>query len=208
MTKIKLCGMTRMEDIETVNEIRPDFCGFVIEVPKSRRNVSIAQAEKLSAALASEIVPVGVFVNAPVDLVAALLNDGVIKVAQLHGQEGEDYIECLRAKMRPDETVIQAFSIRTKGDIWRAKKSSADLILLDQGSGGSGKAFDWSLIENVGRPFFLAGGLGNRNLAQAIREVKPWAVDLSSALETDGLKDPEKMREAVRIVRRIKRADG
>ena len=84
----------------------------------------------------------------------------------------------------------------------RAVKSSADLILLDQGSGGSGRTFDWSLADAVDRPFFLAGGLGSGNLAQAIRAVKPWAVDLSSALETDGYKDPKKMREAVQIVRR------
>ncbi len=200
MTKIKLCGMSRMEDIAAVNEIRPDFCGFVIEVPKSRRNVSAVQAEALSAALVSGIVPVGVFVNAPVDLVADLLNRGVIGAAQLHGQEDEAYISRLREKTKVEMLLIQAFSIRTQEDVLRANKSSADLILLDQGSGGSGQAFDWSLTDTVDRPFFLAGGLGSKNLARAIREIKPWAVDLSSALETDGYKDPEKMREAVQIV--------
>ena len=201
MTRIKLCGMSRMEDIAAVNEIRPDFCGFVIEVPKSRRNVSAVQAEKLSAALAPGIVPVGVFVNAEVSLVADLLNRGVIGAAQLHGQEDESYISRLREKIKADAQLIQAFSIRTREDVLRAAKSSADLILLDQGSGGSGQTFDWSLADTVDRPFFLAGGLGSGNLAQAIWEVKPWAVDLSSALETDGYKDPQKMREAVRIVR-------
>ena len=200
MTKIKLCGMSRMEDIAAVNEIRPDFCGFVIEVPKSRRNVSAVQAEALSAALDSGIVPVGVFVNAPVDLVADLLNRGVIGAAQLHGQEDEAYIGRLREKTKVKMLLIQAFSIRTQEDVFRANKSSADLILLDQGSGGSGQAFDWSLTDTVDRPFFLAGGRGSKNLARAIREIKPWAVDLSSALETDGYKDPEKMREAVQIV--------
>lgn len=201
MTKIKLCGMSRMEDITAVNEIRPDFCGFVIEVQKSRRNVSIAQAEQLSAALSPGIVPVGVFVNAEAEIVADLLNRGVIRAAQLHGCEEEAYISCLRNKIKTDVMLIQAFSIRTREDVLRAKKSSADLILLDQGSGGSGRTFDWSLAETVDRPFFLAGGLGRENLAQAILKVHPWGVDLSSALETDGYKDPEKMREAVRIVR-------
>lgn len=201
MTRIKLCGMSRMEDIQAVNEIRPDFCGFVIEVPKSRRNVSAVQAEKLSAALAPGIVPVGVFVNAGVSLVADLLNRGVIGAAQLHGQEDETYISRLRDRIKADAQLIQAFSIRTKEDVLRAVKSSADLILLDQGSGGSGRRFDWSLTDTVDRPFFLAGGLGSENLAQAIQKVKPWAVDLSSALETDGYKDPQKMWEAVRIVR-------
>lgn len=207
MTKIKLCGMSRMEDIAAVNEIRPDFCGFVIEVPKSRRNVSAAQAEKLSAALAPGIAPVGVFVNAKVSLVADLLNRGVLGAAQLHGQEDESYISRLREKIKADAQLIQAFSVRTKEDILRAQKSSADLILLDQGSGGSGQTFDWSLADDVGRPFFLAGGLGSENLAQAIQKVRPWAVDLSSAIETDGYKDPQKMREAVRIVRSNKSYD-
>ena len=201
MVKIKLCGMSRMEDIAVVNEIHPDFCGFVIEVPKSRRNVSAAKAEQLSAALAPGIVPVGVFVNAPVDLAADLLNRGVIGAAQLHGQEDEAYISSLRKRIKAKAQLIQAFSIRTKEDVLRAAKSSADLILLDQGSGGSGRTFDWSLAGTVERPFFLAGGLGSGNLAEAIRRVKPWAVDLSSALETDGYKDPQKMREAVQIVR-------
>ena len=132
---------------------------------------------------------------------ADLLTRGVIGAAQLHGQEDETYISRLRNKIKADARLIQAFSIRTKEDVLRAKKSSADLILLDQGSGGSGRTFDWSLADTVERPFFLAGGLGSGNLAQAIRTVKPWAVDLSSALETDGYKDPKKMREAVQIVR-------
>ena len=125
----------------------------------------------------------------------------MIGAAQLHGQEDETYISRLRNRIKADAPLIQAFSIRTKEDVLRAVKSSADLILLDQGSGGSGRTFDWSLTDAVDRPFFLAGGLGSGNLAQAIRAVKPWAVDLSSALETDGYKDPKKMREAVQIVR-------
>ena len=116
MTRIKLCGMSRMEDIAAVNEIRPEFCGFVIEVPKSRRNVSAVQAERLSAALAPGIVPVGVFVNSEVSLVADLLNRGVIGAAQLHGQEDEAYISRLRNKIKADARLIQAFSIRTKED--------------------------------------------------------------------------------------------
>lgn len=133
MARIKLCGMSRMEDIAAVNEIRPEFCGFVIEVLKSRRNVSAVQVERLSAALAPGIVPVGVFVNAEVSLVADLLNRSVIGAAQLHGQEDETYISRLRNRIKADAPLIQAFSIRTKEDVLRAVKSSADLILLDQG---------------------------------------------------------------------------
>ena len=201
MTKIKICGLSRPEDIEAVNEVKPDYAGFVVEVPKSRRNVSVQQLRRLTALLDHGIVSVGVFVNAPVELIVGLLQDGVLAMAQLHGQEDEAYISRLRNRIKADVPLIQAFSIRTKEDVLRAVKSSADLILLDQGSGGSGRTFDWSLADAVDRPFFLAGGLGSGNLAQAIRAVKPWAVDLSSALETDGYKDPKKMREAVQIVR-------
>ena len=200
-TKIKICGLSRPEDIEAVNEVKPDYAGFVVEVSKSRRNVSVQQLRRLTALLDHGIVSVGVFVNAPVELIVGLLQDGVLAMAQLHGQEDETYISRLRNRIKADAPLIQAFSIRTKEDVLRAVKSSADLILLDQGSGGSGRTFDWSLADAVDRPFFLAGGLGSGNLAQAIRAVKPWAVDLSSALETDGYKDPKKMREAVQIVR-------
>ena len=100
-----------------------------------------------------------------------------------------------------DIPVIQAFSVRTMEDLRRAEKSSADHILLDQGSGGTGKTFDWSLAEDFARPFLLAGGLGTDNLEKAIERLSPWAVDLSSSLETDGLKDRKKIIEAVKIVR-------
>ena len=204
MARIKLCGMSRMEDIAAVNEIRPEFCGFVIEVPKSRRNVSAVQAERLSAALAPGIVPVGVFVNAEVSLVADLLNRGVIGAAQLHGQEDASYVEAV--KEQTGRPVVQAFSIRTQEDVQRAFASPADYILLDQGGGGTGRTFDWSLLERSKAaenktPFFLAGGLGVDNLEEAIRRTRPFAVDLSSSLETDGRKDAGKIREAVRIVR-------
>ena len=120
-------------------------------------------------------------------------------MAQLHGNENEDYIRRLREMT--EKPLIKAFSIRKAQDVEKACQSSADYILLDQGSGGTGKTFDWSLIPRISRPFFLAGGLGTGNLKQAICQVHPWAVDLSSSLETDGFKDPEKMKKAVEIVR-------
>ena len=139
----------------------------------------------------------GVFVNAPVKLPAELAESGVIRAIQLHGQEDEEYIRRLRRLIGGDIPVIQAFSVQTAEDLQRAAESSADYVLLDQGSGGTGKTFDWSLAEGFTRPFLLAGGLGTDNLAEAIERLSPWAVDLSSSLEIDGLKDRDKIIEAV-----------
>ena len=200
MTKIKICGLKRPEDIRAVNEAQPDFAGFVIEVSKSRRNVSVEQVRELAKVLSKQIQAVGVFVNAPLDLVAGLLNDGTLALAQLHGSEDEAYIRQLRQMI--DKPLLQAFSIRTEADIERALQSSADYLLLDQG-GGTGQCFDWSLVPELARPFFLAGGLGASNLSEAISQVKPWAVDLSSSLETDGVKDPIKIQAAVKMVRTL-----
>ena len=149
-----------------------------------------------------EIRPVGVFVNAPMELVRTLLDDGTLALAQLHGQEDESYIREL--KTYTDKLIIKAFSIKTAEDIEKALQSPADYILLDQGGGGTGKTFDWSLIPEIQRPFFLAGGIGTSNLGQAIREIHPYAVDLSSSVETEKWKDPMKIRQVVDIVREIK----
>ena len=147
--------------------------------------------------LAPGIRPVGVFVNEPEETVANLMNDGVIRLAQLHGQEDEAYIRRLRGLT--DGPLIQAFSIRRKEDLDRAMQSSADYILLDHGRGGTGSAFDWGLVEAVERPWFLAGGLDCGNLAGAIGRLHPWAVDLSSGVERDGWKDREKIQQAVAL---------
>ncbi len=199
MTRIKICGLRRPQDIEAVNRAGPDFAGFVVEVPGSRRSVSREELRSLAGGLKKEILAVGVFVNAPPELAAELLEEGTIQLAQLHGQEDEAYIRRLRE--RTDKPLIQAFSIRTEADARRALSSTADYLLFDQGNGGTGRSFDWSLLPEISRPFFLAGGLGEDNLAEAIRRVSPWAVDLSSSLETDGLKDPEKIRRSVELVR-------
>lgn len=199
MTRIKVCGLKRTEDIEYVNEALPDYCGFVIDFPKSSRCVSRRKAEELAAGLDRRIIPVGVFVDAQEELPAQMLNDGIIQIAQLHGHEDEGYIRRLRRLT--SGRIMKAFSVKLPEDIQRARESSADHILLDQGGGGTGTAFDWSLAEDIKRPFFLAGGLGPKNLQEAIQRLKPWAVDLSSSLETDGYKDRSKIIEAVNTVR-------
>ena len=201
-TKIKICGLRCREDILAVNEAKPDYCGFIIEFPSSFRSVTADEVRELVKELDPEIRPVGVFVNAPMELVRTLLDDGTLALAQLHGQEDESYIREL--KTYTDKLIIKAFSIKTAEDIEKALQSPADYILLDQGGGGTGKTFDWSLIPEIQRPFFLAGGIGASNLGQAIREIHPYAVDLSSSVETEKRKDPMKIRQVVDIVREIR----
>ena len=216
-TKIKICGLKRVEDISYVNQARPDYCGFIIDFPKSHRSVTAKQVEELVKTLREDVIPVGVFVNAPEKTAAELFNKGVIRMIQLHGNEDESYISRLRELIGAEENVIiKAFSVKTAGDIAKARQSSADYVLLDRGGGGTGKVFDWSLIASaydkkrtagnaVGRPFFLAGGLDESNLETAIEKFHPWAVDLSSSLETDKIKDREKIIRAVNIVRELQR---
>ena len=197
-TKIKICGLKCPEDIAYVNEAKPDYCGFIIEFPKSSRNVTGDQVRILIAELDKNIIPVGVFVNAAPERVEELLLDGTIRIAQLHGQEDDDYIR--RIQKNTGSQVIKAFSVKAAQDIELALKSPADYILLDQGGGGTGQTFDWSLIPEIKRPFFLAGGLGADNLEQAVDTIRPYAVDLSSSVETDGVKDRSQILEAVSLV--------
>ena len=197
-TKIKICGLKRPEDITYVNEAKPDYCGFIIEFPKSSRNVTGDQVRTLTVNLNPDIIPVGVFVNASPERVEELLLDGIIQIAQIHGQEDADYIR--RIQRNTGHQVIKAYSVKTAQDIELALQSPADYILLDQGGGGTGKTFDWSLIPEINRPFFLAGGLGPDNLERAIHTIRPYAVDLSSSVETDGVKDRQKILKAVNLV--------
>ena len=200
MTKIKICGLRRPEDIAYVNEAKPDFAGFIIDVPKSRRNVPREKVRELTALLSPEILPVGVFVNAPMETILSLVTDGTLKAVQLHGQESQSYLEELKKQVAVP--LIRAFSIRSPEDLTEAEKSPADFILLDNGAGGTGETFDWSLLSSFDRPFFLAGGLRLENIAEAVSRFHPYALDLSSGVETDGYKDKEKIIAAVAAVRR------
>lgn len=198
LTQIKLCGLSRQEDIEAVNSLKPEYIGFVF-AEKSSRHISPAQAKVLKAQLAPGIQAVGVFVREVPEVVAELLNSGIIEIAQLHGGESEDYLARLRTLTgRP---VIQAFRIESAQDIIAAQRSTADYILLDSGAGGTGTAFDWGLIPTITRPYFLAGGLGVENINNAIQSLHPYAVDVSSGIETGGVKDYIKMKQFVDAVR-------
>lgn len=198
MTKIKLCGLSRQCDIEWANELKPDYIGFVFW-SKSKRNVSPEKANELKALLSPDIKAVGVFVNEPVQNVAKLLNNNIIDIAQLHGSEDEEYISKLRTLT--NKPIIKAFLLKSKDDAQKAEKSTADHILLDSGM-GTGKGFDRSLLKNISRPYFLAGGLYPENFADAIETLSPFAVDVSSGIETDNFKDKNKMAAFVKAVRK------
>lgn len=195
--KIKICGLTRPEDIACVNRLLPDYIGFVFW-PRSRRLVTRAQAAQLKAMLSPEIRAVGVFVNAPMEEVAGLLAEGIIDMAQLHGEESEEDIRYLQTAT--GKLVIKAVKVHGRQDVEAWLGSTADFLLFDSGM-GSGQTFDWSLLEGVSRPYFLAGGLGPENLEQVLNHGGLYGVDLSSSVETDGRKDPEKMRRVMELVR-------
>lgn len=198
--KIKLCGLMRPSDIEAANLLHPDYVGFVF-ARKSRRYVSLERVKTLKELLHPDILAVGVFVDEKPDAVAAWLAAGVIDLAQLHGGEDEAYMEKLRGLT--DKPIIKAFSVKGEGDIRNANESSADYVLLDAGDGGTGTAFDRELLAGMNRPYFLAGGLEPSTVGETVRQWRPYGVDVSSGIETDGVKDAEKMREFVDHVRKV-----
>ncbi len=198
MTRIKLCGLFRTCDIEAANELKPEYAGFVF-APESRRRITLKQAAEFRKKLDPDIRAAGVFVNAGVQTVSELLGSGIIDIAQLHGDEDETYIR--RLQKLTGRPIVRAFRIGDKNDVKRAERSTADCILLDAGAGG-GITFDWDLIRGIRRPYFLAGGLDCGNVRTALRRLKPFAVDVSSGIETDGLKDRKKMAAFVAAVRK------
>ena len=198
MTKIKLCGLRRAEDIEAAVLLKPEYIGFVF-YKKSKRYISPEEARILKSILDTDhIKAVGVFVNENPKTVADLLEKGIIDIAQLHGDEDESYIKALRKLT--DRPLIKAFKIKTKEDLKKAEASSADMILLDAGM-GDGVSFDWDLLKSFSRPYILAGGLDPLNVKDAVEKLHPYGVDVSSGIETAGVKDIDKMREFVFRVR-------
>lgn len=198
-TKIKICGLCCPADIDYVNAALPDYGGFVF-YEKSHRNVTPRQVEILREKLMPGIVPVGVFVDAKPRRIKELYDGGVIDIVQLHGEEDDRYIENLR-NLLPGVGIWKAFRVRTVSALAAAKSSNADMVLLDNGC-GTGQCFDWSLAADFRRPLILAGGLTPENLSEAIRRFRPFAVDISSGVETEKRKDRVKILAAVEKVRR------
>ncbi|MGN0398613.1 MAG: phosphoribosylanthranilate isomerase [Blautia sp.] len=194
MKKVKICGLRRTEDVQMVNRLKPDYAGFVFA--GSRRQVSISQAKKLSGLLDPDICPVGVFVNENPKTVAEIAEAGIIRLIQLHGDEGADYI--LELKKMTNQPVMKAVRVKNIEAILEAEQLPCEYLLLDtyvKGQyGGSGQAFDRSLIPEPKKPYLLAGGLNPDNVAQALAECGAFGADVSSAVETDGYKDEKKYR--------------
>lgn len=227
MTKIKICGLKRLEDIEYVNAALPDYAGFVFAGTK--RRVTPEQAAELRKGLDAKITAVGVFVDEPVNNIVKLVQNGIIDAVQLHGSENGDYIKELRGALAdintkscsfcskqqigcgaaaPTINIIKAVRAESAENIRDAERLDADFLLLDNGAGGTGEAFDWSVIaeaQPIFKPFFLAGGIGSGNIRRAVDTVKPFGIDMSSSVETDGVKDFEKILEAVRLARKVGR---
>jgi phosphoribosylanthranilate isomerase len=197
MTRLKLCGLMRAADAEAVSAVRPELAGMILS-PGFRRSVTPETASEIRRALDRQIPAVGVFVNAQIAQITAFAARDIIQLVQLHGTEDDAYILQLRRVCTLP--VIKAFRIQSAEDAQKAAQSDADLVLLDSGT-GTGQTFDWSLLKGFPRPYFLAGGLNPDNAAAAIGMLHPYGIDVSSGIETDGQKDPEKIRRFAEIVR-------
>ena len=196
--RIKICGLMRPQDIDMVNEVCPDIAGFILASDR-RRTVTPEQMRELTGRLKPEIRSAAVFLDQDIRRIADLAEEGLMDIIQLHGHEGNEEIRYLRSRTK--KTIIKAFRIDSAEDIRRAENSEADLVLLDHGAGGTGQAWDWSLLTGMKRPFILAGGLDPENVQEAVRKMQPFGVDVSSGVETDGCKDREKILRFVRTVR-------
>lgn len=236
MTKIKICGLRRDEDIGIVNDYMPDYAGFIIDFPASFRSLPHEEVKNLTSKLDKRILPVGVFVDSPMEIVIELLKENVIGAAQLHGSESPEYImkvqeatgkPVIKSFVLPREDASQsqdsqsfakaavgsppdahlsetnesAFRWRAEEILKEAESSPADMILLDAGK-GSGQTFNWDLLSGFSRPYFLAGGISEENISHAINTLRPYAVDISSSVETDRFKDRQKVKNIIEIARK------
>lgn len=201
MTKIKICGLTSMDDVMAVNAWKPDYAGFVFA--PSKRRISPETAAAFKKALVPGIQAVGVFVNAGAGIMAELANHGVINLIQLHGDETPADVRVLKAMT--DVPIIKAIRVRTMEDIRSALEFPTDYLLFDtftkDAYGGSGLTFDWSIIPSMNRPYFLAGGLTPDNIKDAARTTA-YCLDISSGVETDGRKDRMKIKNVIETIRR------
>lgn len=217
--KVKMCGISKVETIPAVVEAKPDYMGLVFA--PSKRQVTVDQAKTLVEELHKqyatrynsgaeqstndEIKTVGVFVNETLDNLVSIATEANLDVVQLHGDEDEAFIQSLKG--RTNVEVWKAVQIRIAADAEAWIDSSADMLLFDayhkDERGGTGEVFDWSCLDEFERPFMLAGGIDSTNVARAIRTVRPYGIDISSGIETDGVKDDEKITAFTNIVRTI-----
>ena len=219
--KVKMCGISKVETIPAIVDAKPDYMGLVFA--PSKRQVTVDQAkilvEELHRGYAKKygsdtehdkndtIKTVGVFVNETVDNLVTIANEANLDAVQLHGDEDEAFIQSL--KERTNVEVWKAVQIRSAADVEKWIDSSADMLLFDayhkDERGGTGEVFDWSSLDAFERPFMLAGGIDSTNVARAIRTVRPYGIDISSGIETNGVKDDEKITAFTKIVKSIGR---
>ena len=199
MARVKVCGINSPEDVEIVNELKPDYVSFAFY--KNKRQVTYEKARKLKQILDKDIRVIGVFVDENTNVVASAANDDLLDVIEFHGNEGPGEIE--RIKAFTEKPIIQGFRIRSRADVELALDSHADSILMYSDS-ESGVPMDWKLLKNVTRPYFLAGGLNADNIEKAIKICHPFAVSVTTGVETDGIKDREKMAAFIKMARRTK----
>lgn len=203
MIRIKICGLSRLKDIESVNAIVPDYIGFVFA--KSRRQVNPDIAKILKGNLDPRIKSVGVFVNESIDHIVNLCSSKIIDIIQLHGDEDPAYIKLLQGYV-PNK-IIKAIRVKDSEDITKANEFTCDYLLFDTFQdnqfGGSGKSFDWSLLSSINKPYFLAGGIHSGNILIAQKQCNPYCIDVSSGVETDGYKDADKIKDIVAKIRSV-----
>ena len=208
--KIKTCGLFREEDIDYANELKPDYIGFVFA--ESKRKVGVKHAYNLKNKLDKEIKAVGVFVNDDLDFILNLIKNKIIDIIQLHGNEDNDFLDNL--KIKTNAKIIKFIPVENAESILKSADIPADFLLLDNLKGGAGKTFNWNYLEKAfelnnnfkkkfNEKYFLAGGLNKENINEALK-FNPYCVDLSGGLETNGMKDYEKMKYIINITKNYK----
>lgn len=198
MSKLKICGLKTKADVEIINETQPDYCGFIVDYPKSRRSLESNEACRLAANVLETVKKVAVFVDEPMEKVIKTMAN--FDMAQLHGKESESYIEELKRKT--SKPVIKAVIPKNATDVEYFCKTKADYLLFDAGK-GEGRAFDWEILKNVrsSRKYFLAGGLNEENIGSALDALDPYAIDISSGVESDGKKDYAKIKRITEFLK-------
>ena len=205
-TKIKICGLTKEKEADYLNQIHADFAGMVVFFPKSKRNISLDQAKKIKSALLPEIKTVAVTVSPTLAQISQIAEAG-FDLIQIHGDPAD--LDIKTAKSICEYTskfslpILKAFNVSDidSYNYWHSCPSVAGFV-FDAAKPGSGKTFDRSLIPPLAKPWFLAGGLNTENIAESIAQCHPWAVDVSSAVETNSIKDKEKIKTFIDHVRR------
>ena len=202
MTKIKICGLFREEDMEAVNVYRPDYVGFIINYPKSHRNIDIKSLEVLSKKLDGSIKRVAVFVNEDIEFIKKLFDKGLFDIIQLHGEEDNKYIKSLKISTKAD--IIKAHKIEDKSSLNKINACASDLVLIDTGKGGglSHSIKNIELLKQLNRKFMLAGGIDETNVEYFLKELSPYALDISSGAETYRKKDKAKIKRLIEMIRK------